>query len=260
MKMKRRQLFCVALLIIMGNAVCTSKARAQYYFERDPASYVKVRDDFFIAAIGFIDSVVDDTDISVSDTGNQAVIASSTTSASAVSEVSSVTAASNTQITFNSDLVANGQVSALAMNTSIASVGTLDFAEYAGVRFYEAYSKATCDAKFTLRNSQMDPPSTQIKLKIKQSSSYAADPAFYWMPEHSFSIYKNGNPSPMLTSSASGEVTFIDPAANPGDFYVIKGIVNAEGGASYGLYFPTGIINLLGSLEVTGEAEVSVVP
>ena len=258
--MNRRQLFCVALLVLVGNGVCVSNAHAQYYFERDAGSYVKVKDDFQVFAEGFVGYVMTDHDISVSDTGNQSAIASSTTSASASIDVASVTAASNTQMAFNPDLVANGQVSALAINTAIASVGSLYFAEFAGVLSNSSYSKATCDAKFILRNDQVDPPSTQIKLKIKQSSSYAADSAFDWRPEHSFSIYKNNNTTPLLTSSTAGEVTFVDPAANPGDYYVIKGVVNAEGGVRYGIPDSSGIINLLGSLEVTGEAEVSVVP
>ena len=224
-----------------------------------------MRDDFVVTAID--QDEFTDTDISVFDTGEQSLIATAITSASAQRDFSAVTASSNTQMTFNPDLVANGQVSALAINTVIASVEGDMGPLFAGVLSTRpgdtpSYSKASCLAKFTLRNNQMNPPSTQIKLKIKQSSSYSADPAFDWKPEHWFAIYKNESPTPMLTSSASGEVTLIDPTANLNDYYIIEGFVNAKGGVRFGaddIGFGN-IIHLLGSLEVTGEAEVSVVP
>lgn len=260
--MNRRQLFCVALLVLVGNLVCVSNAWAQYYFERDSSSYVRVDEYHSVTTAGEIngDGPFIDDDVAGTSTGDQSTIASSTNSAAASIPCADITAFSNTQISFNPDLVANGQVSALATSGVIASIGVTGEFVQSLLRSQTCTSNASCYAKFILRNSQSNPPSTAIKLKIKQSSSYVADPDFTWDPQHSFKIYKNSyGGTPMLTSSTAGEVTFIDPVANPGDSYVIVGDVNATGGIYTGR--STGsIIHFLGSLEVTGEAEVSVVP
>jgi hypothetical protein len=271
--MNTKQVFYAALFVTFVQLASAQSALAQYYFERDPTSYVRVVDDMAAAVIGYdlwntippYNSIpyLNDLDVDNSDTGEQSLIAALTSSVSTSSTVIGyVTASSNTQMTFNPDLVANGQVSALAINTAIAA---LDSGTYEGslaiLSSTGSNTRAICSAKFTLKNSQTNAPPTQVKLKIRQSTSLTDDPDFFWVPSHSFSIYKNGSSTASLTSSSDGEVTFIDPAAVHGDYYTITGTVSAEGGVSKsGPLQAHQMLLLGGSCEVTGEAEVSVVP
>lgn len=277
--MKSKHVLYAALIVFLVQSYDSPKIHAQYFFERHTDSYVRVDDKMSARVDGFNvqnttdpddyielleEEVPGSVDLNISDTGNQSVIASSITSASAsAGQIGFVTAESNTQMSFNPDHIANGQVSTLAINTVIAAIDNGPYtADVGGVSSISSYSKASCSAKFTLLNSQPSPPPTQVKLKIRLSSSFTADPAFQWSPEHSFAIYKNNSGTPMLASSTSGEVTYTDPSASPNDSYRIVGYVNAKGGVGKG-YFPLDIdtITLLGgSLHVTGEAEVSIVP
>ena len=264
------------LVAIAASLFFPNKTEAQYFFERSSDSYVRIDDSARAETIALqieIDpnttiSDEDDFDSDTPTSGDQSSVAASAATASASTHVSSVTSFTNSEMTFNPDNIANGQVSALVISGAMATIGG-SYPAF-GVTFQTnsifGGPRATTEAKFTLKNNASTPPSTQVKLKIKQSSSYTSDPAFNWTPEHYFEIFKNNNGSPpntpVLSSSAQGEVTFIDPAAYPNDYYVIKGIVRAGGGLYYGILDPpvSSSINYLGSMHVIGEAEVSLVP
>ncbi|KAA0135636.1 hypothetical protein FYZ48_18120 [Gimesia chilikensis] len=271
--MNTKHVLYASLFVTFVQLANIQSALAQYYFERDPASYVLVMDTMNASVTmsnpihvdqGYFSNDFSDYNSLSSNSGIQPAIASSTTSESASHiEVGFIQASSNTQMTFNPDLVANGQVSALAISTVIGAMDTGPYnCNYVRLRTHFSETSALSWGKFTLKNSQTNAPPTQVKLKIKQSSSFASDPDFAWYPVHSFSIYKNGSSTPLLSSSTAGEVTFIDPAANHGDYYTIIGEVTAFGGAVIQRNSPPPFSMLLfgGSLEVTGEAEVSVVP
>lgn len=270
--MKMKQVFYAAFIITLVQLTGLQTSEAQYYFERHLDSYVRV-DEGVNLVTSALHVMLNGVPVSTSEdfyahdsnsTGDQPVIATSTSSASTASLVTTVSATTNTQMTFNPDLVANGQVSGLAMNTANGSFGSAYTAGLTHIESTSTVTKASTEALFTLRNDQLNPPSTQVKLKIKQNSSFTADPAFDWNPEHYFEIYKNnpGTPPnvPLLSSSTAGEVILIDPVANPGDYYFIKGYINAKGGVFKVEFMPSPTTYYLGSLSVTGEAEVSVGP